>query len=57
MDEVNIYIPEDVSEDDVKVIEDILGLINQLSPEGFEALIDVIDQIDTYEPESEEQFE
>ena len=57
MNEVNIYIPEDVSEDDVKVIEDILDLINQLSPEGFEALIDVIDQIDTYEPESEEQFE
>lgn len=57
MDEVNIYIPEDVSDDDVKVIEDILDLINQLSPEGFEALIDVIDQIDAYEPESEEQFE
>jgi hypothetical protein len=57
MDEVDIYIPEDVSEDDVKVIEGILDLINQLSPEGFEALIDVIDQIDAYEPESEEQFE
>lgn len=57
MQEIELYLPEELSEEDEKVIDSILELINQLSPDGWEAFISVVDQIDAYEAPSEEQFE
>jgi hypothetical protein len=39
------------------LIEAILGLVAQLSPDGFEEFFEVVDQLDVYEEETEEQFE
>lgn len=58
MNDIDIYIPEDVDDEDVAIIELLLANvpeITMLSDRGIEALADVLFQINS--PEEDNQFE